>query len=146
MHWQKSLEEKLLSLSMKTKMNCQHQLSVRYLWCLNFCHERPLIECHTFCQWSKFDAFNSYQKTTSSLNVLQTSNLSYERLPDWSYLIYVLIVLDWQVLSFSTTSLYQRKEKSIWKELVLNPRPLTLKATSITPRPWFFGQLGSLNV
>ena len=39
------------------------------------------------------------------------------------------------------TSLYPRREKTIWSELELNPGPLASQATALTTRPWLLGQI-----
>ena len=44
---------------------------------------------------------------------------------------------------FIPTSLYPRREKSIWSELESNPGPLASQVTARTTRPWLLGQLFS---
>ena len=43
---------------------------------------------------------------------------------------------------FVPTSLYSRREKTIWSELESNPGPLASQATAQTTRPWLLGQVG----
>ena len=43
-------------------------------------------------------------------------------------------------IQFIHTSLYPRREKTIWSELDLNPGPLGSQATALTTRPWLLGQ------
>ena len=43
-------------------------------------------------------------------------------------------------IHFIPTSLYPRREKTIWSELESNPGPLASQATALTTRPWLLGQ------
>ena len=43
-------------------------------------------------------------------------------------------------IHFIPTSLYPRREKTIWSELELNPGPPASQATALTTRPWLLGQ------
>ena len=43
-------------------------------------------------------------------------------------------------IHFIPTSLYPRREKTIWSELESNPGPLISQATALTTRPWLLGQ------
>ena len=49
-------------------------------------------------------------------------------------------------IHFIPTSLYPRREKTIWSELQSNPGPLDSQATALTTRPWLLGQQISVNV
>ena len=42
-------------------------------------------------------------------------------------------------IHFISTSLYPRREKTIWSELESNPGPLASQATALTTRPWLLG-------
>ena len=43
-------------------------------------------------------------------------------------------------IHFIPTTLYPRREKTIWSELELNPGPLASQATTLTTRPWLLRQ------
>ena len=44
-------------------------------------------------------------------------------------------------IHFVPTSLYPRREKTIWSELESNAGPLTSQVTALTTRPWLLGQM-----
>ena len=44
-------------------------------------------------------------------------------------------------MHFFPTTLYPRREKTIWSELESNPGPLASQATALTTRPLLLGQL-----
>ena len=48
-------------------------------------------------------------------------------------------------IHFIPTSLYPRREKTIWSELESNPGPLASQATALTTRPWLLGREKGFN-
>ena len=46
-------------------------------------------------------------------------------------------------IHFIPTSLYPRREKTIWSGQESNPGPLASQATTLTARPWLLGQVTS---